>query len=360
MKRRSFIQLSLLVSITTLATIACDQFSSNNNQPIKIGSILTLTGPAGLIGQEILAGQKLAVDYWNSKEGAKIQFVSQDSKNQPKDGLSAYQALKAQGYNFFIANASGVALAIKAEVKGEQDTFIALAAHPRITDPVQSGVFRYSNTATGEAKALSDWISEKSKSSAKKVVLFHSADDYGYAFNKAMTADMARSDFKVVSREFRPEDVSNMRSLVQAILPKEPYIAVVVGAGQPMAQVISVLRTLGYQGSILANVGYALTGVQKSLGKDASNIVYLTLDVNQNKDTEWANQEYKKLYKKDITPDAIIGFNSVSLIVMTAKELKEINPSQVNQNLLSKAESYLGQVQPSNNEIVIKVKTNEN
>jgi ABC-type branched-subunit amino acid transport system substrate-binding protein len=321
---------------------------------VNVASILSLTGPAGQIGQEVLAGQELAVEYWNSREGPSVNLISRDSKGLPKNGLSAFRSLRAQGYENFVANISGVALSIKPEINDES-MLLAIASHPRVTSPANQNVIRYSQTAEEEAKTLSDWISSNDASSAK-VVVFHSSDEYGYAFAEAMRREMPSDS--VLSQEYSGQ-TSNIRSLVQGITPQSAYIPVVVGAGQPMAQVIKALRTSGYEGPILSNIGYALTGVKENLQGEEGEVLYTTLDVETNALTEQAARGYKKKYGRSITPDALIGFHSVSLIVSGYKKLDSPTPSQMSEEISSVASSYFETSQDSSDqEIVVGVQVN--
>jgi branched-chain amino acid transport system substrate-binding protein len=369
MKRRTFIRIGLIAVPVAGGIIACNNKSArqpnetatqspgSSDRVIKIGSILTLTGPAALLGKEMQAGQKLAMEYWNSK-GTKVELVFEDSKNQPKDGLSAFQSLKARGIKLFTANGSGVSLAIKPGIQESEATFLALAAHPGITSPVQPGVFRYSTTAIGEAAALFEWIQ---KSGSKDTVLvFHSADDYGLAFANALQASLKTANITYVTKPYRKEDVPEMRSLVQSALPQGAYLPVVIGAGQPMAQVITVLRSIGYQKTILANIGYALTGVQQQLGTQAGKVAYIEADLPQNPDLEAGAKQYKAAFNKDMTPDAAIGFNAISLLVAACQKLNTVEPSKVNAELTQVAASYFSVKEPiANNEVVIGVKVHE-
>jgi ABC-type branched-subunit amino acid transport system substrate-binding protein len=360
MKRRSVLKLGLTAAAVAAGVVGVKtlrQGGSGDGGAIKIASILTLTGPAGQIGQEILNGQKLAVEYWNTKPGAKVELVAEDSKNQPKDGLSAFQSLKARGFKLFTTNGSGVSMAIKPEIRPEESLLLAMAAHPGLTNPVQPGVFRYSNTATDEARTLVEWI--KASGLKQTVLVFHSADDYGAAFAKGLEESLQPLGLKVVLKDYRKEDVPQMKSLVQAALPKEPYLPIVVGVGQPMAQAIAALRTLEYKGPILTNVGYALTGVAQQLGAQAGKIVFLTLDVTKTADFGWAEQEYKKKFGKDISADAAIGFNAVSLIVSMVRTLKNDDTSKYNQQFIDKANIYLNSEKSSSgHEILVRVRTN--
>lgn len=367
MKRRTFIQLGLIAVPVAGGIIACNdqpkpqttptQSAAGFDQVIKIGSVLTLTGAAALLGKEMQAGQKLAADYWNSK-GAKVELVFEDSKNQPKDGLSGFQSLKARGVKLFTANGSGVCLAIKPEIKESEATFLAMAAHPAITAPVVGGVFRYSTTALGEADALFKWIQ---KSGSKDTVLiFHSADDYGVAFANALQSSLKSINIAFVVKPYRKEDIPEMRSLVQSSLPQSGYLPVVIGAGQPMAQVITVLRSLGYQGTVLANLGYALTGVQQQLGAEAGKVGYIEVDLPKNADLDEGAKLYKTAFGKDITPDAAIGFNSISLLVSACRKVSASEPSKINPELIQVATDYFSVKEKiTNNEITVGVKVRE-
>lgn len=356
------LKIAIAISAAALAVVAAIGLKNNDAKSpkhIKIGSILALTGPAGLIGQEILAGQKLATEYWGARSQFPIDFVFEDSKASPKDGLSAFKSLEARGYSFLIANISGVALAIKPEINSQEESLLAIASHPGIVTPARDGVFLYSQTAQGEAEALSTWFL-KNFDSSRTVVIFHSGDEYGQAFRDAISTQLKRSSIKVVSEQYKPEDVPNMRTLVQSRLPKALYVPVVVGAGHPMAQVISVLREIGYNEAILANIGYALTGIREQLGNNAGKVVYLTLDVPNNEGVEWATKEYSRIHGKKMSPEAMIGFNAVTLFITACEDVGSTSPRVVNASFLAGARKLLGiTAHDSSNALPIAVKVNE-
>jgi ABC-type branched-subunit amino acid transport system substrate-binding protein len=205
---------------------------------------------------------------------------------------------------------------------------------------------------------LFDWIQKSG--SKDTVLLFHSADDYGLAFANALQASLKTANIPVVVKPYRKEDVPEMRSLVQSTIRQGAYLPVVVGAGQPMAQVIMVLRSIGYQGTVLANIGYALTGVQQQLGAQAGKVAYIEVDLPQNPDLEAGAKQYKASFNKEITPDAAIGFNAVSLLVSACQKLNTSEASKLNLELPQMAILYLSMKEPiANNEVAIGVKIRE-
>ena len=67
---------------------------AQTTEPIKIGVVLPLTGPATAIGQENLKGIQLAFDQaGNSVAGRPIQLVVADDQNSPNVGLTEVRRL---------------------------------------------------------------------------------------------------------------------------------------------------------------------------------------------------------------------------------------------------------------------------
>lgn len=287
--------------------------SSSTSESLQIASILALTGPAGQIGSEVQVGQQLATDYWKSN-GVSVKLHYQDCKGLPKEGLTAFQSARLLGYKLIIAHTSGVSLAIKAQSDPSKELIVALGSHPGITSPPKKGVYLYSQTVSGEVSALNNWLKNKQEFSSLPIVVIHPENDYGKAF-----ADIAKEKIgtthNIISASYRSDDLPEIRTFLVANLPEGSYVPIVVGGGKGMEQIITAIRERDYNGVILANIGYALTGVKRNLGTDAGKIVYMTLHVDEGKHVEWATAEYKRQYKKNITPEAIIGFNSVSLLV---------------------------------------------
>ena len=350
---------SLLVLTGVIVGIVFFQQSQHDglkDSPLRIASVLALTGPAGHIGAEIQRGQQLAEAFWDSK-GVSLDIKYQDCKGLPKEGLTAFQSVRLQGYRLVIAHTSGVSLAIKAQVDPSKEFVLALGSHPAITSPPNPSVYLYSQTVSGEVSALLDWLDHHPEFDHMPAVLIHSEDDYGKAF-----ADLARNRLgdsrQLIVASYRNDDLPDMRTFLAANLPAGSFIPIVVGSGKPMGQVIATLRERGYNGAILTNIGYALTGVKDNLGADAGNIVYLMLEVKKGKYTHWAAINYRKRFNKDITPEAIIGFNSISLLAKAVGNSPDVSITDV-RSKIPKVASELLDVTTEDNDIPVKLVVHE-
>lgn len=72
------------------------QTAGSDNNPITIGAVLSLTGPAAKQGEYVKNGMELAVKEINASggmEGRKVKVFYEDDKTNPKDAVSAYNKL---------------------------------------------------------------------------------------------------------------------------------------------------------------------------------------------------------------------------------------------------------------------------
>lgn len=109
MKIRS--RASLVTAVTSSAILVMAGCSSSGgsgggtsgqsgSSPVKIGVVVTLSGPLAQIGQSHLAGAMLAADQLNAKGGAdghKIELVQKDEKADPQATVTDVQQLLGNG-----------------------------------------------------------------------------------------------------------------------------------------------------------------------------------------------------------------------------------------------------------------------
>jgi ABC-type branched-subunit amino acid transport system substrate-binding protein len=88
--------------------------SSKKEETIKIGAVLTLTGPAGDIGIDVRDGMLLAVDEinaWGGINGRYIELIIEDSKTNPQEGKKAFNKIEADHHPLlYVSNLSSVSV----------------------------------------------------------------------------------------------------------------------------------------------------------------------------------------------------------------------------------------------------------
>ena len=111
----------VLVTIGVIAVIVIGVFvylnnAGNEQETLKIGAILPLSGDVAVYGNNTKKGIDLAVDEINKTggvNGKKIEIIYEDSKAEPKTGVTAMHKLIKNKVQAVIDNSvSSVALAI--------------------------------------------------------------------------------------------------------------------------------------------------------------------------------------------------------------------------------------------------------
>lgn len=87
--------LAVAVMLTALIFTAAYQPVGAQQEPIRIGAIIPLTGPAGVSGQAMQKGYQLALDEINRQAvlGRRIELIVEDDKGDPATGAAAYLKL---------------------------------------------------------------------------------------------------------------------------------------------------------------------------------------------------------------------------------------------------------------------------
>lgn len=139
--RKIFLALSLAAGLS-LAHAA---------DPIKIGSFLTVTGPASFLGDPELRTLHMVVEEINAKGGVldrPIQLIHYDTGGNARDALNYVKRLiRSDKVDIIVGGTtSGDTLAVIPEVEKEGMPLISLAGAIEIIDPVKKWVFKVAHT----------------------------------------------------------------------------------------------------------------------------------------------------------------------------------------------------------------------
>ncbi|HMN80062.1 MAG TPA: ABC transporter substrate-binding protein [Burkholderiaceae bacterium] len=152
-------------------------------EAIRIGAILTTSGPAAGLGEPQLKTLKLLVDEANAKGGVlgrKIELVTYDDGADPqKATVFARRLIEADGVHVILGpTASGPSLAIVPIVQQAGITNISFAGAAAIIDPVKSWVFKMPASDAMAARAI---YLDMRREGRKKLAILHDTGGFGRA-----------------------------------------------------------------------------------------------------------------------------------------------------------------------------------
>jgi len=233
---------------------------ANGTASIAIGIGVAQTSNVALLGQEEVAGAKIAEKYFNDKggiNGTPIKLVFQDTGGDEQGAINAFQTLITKDKVVGIVgptlsqqafSADPIADRAKVPVLGPSNTAKGI---PQIGDFIARVSAPVSVVAPNSVKAAL-----KIKPQIKKVAVFYAQND---AFNKSETEIFQQTvkDQKlelVTVQKFQTTD-TDFQSQATAALNVKPDLVIISGLAADGGNLVRQLRELGYKGSIIGGNG---------------------------------------------------------------------------------------------------------
>ena len=189
-------------------------------EPLRVGSILSVTGPAAFLGEDMKAGLQLAVDEINASNGIngrKIAWTFYDAESQTQKAITATRRLISQDHVQLIVsggNMSGIALAMAPMIETAKIPFISSEGALAIVTPVSERHWVFKSTVDDEdvLERIADYLEKKKIS---KVALIADTSGFGQGAVTQMHKVGPRRKLDVVYETFGPADTDMMPQLTR-------------------------------------------------------------------------------------------------------------------------------------------------
>jgi len=328
-----------LVAGTALVLGAFSAFAAD---PIKIGSVLSVTGPAAFLGDPELKTLQLYVDDLNKKGGVlgrQLQLVHYD------DGSDAN---KANGFTKRLieddkvdvlvggtttgATMSSVPLAEKAGIP-----FISLAGAVVIVEPVKKFVFKTPHTDRMAAEKV---FEDMKKRGLTKVALLSETSGFGASGKKETEAVAGKYGITLVANEtYGPKDTDMSPQLTKIKTAPGVQAVFVFGLGQGPAIVTKNYKQLGITLPLYQSHGVASDEFLKLAGSAAEGVrlpspAQLIPEKLPAKDVQKPvvtayEQTYKAAYKADVSTFGGYAYDGLMLAVDAIKRAGSTDKAKV-------------------------------
>lgn len=332
--------------VATLVFAGC-----NNNQTtkqeekIKIGAIVPLTGNAGVLGEYTLKGLQLAVDEQNAKGGLlgkKIELDVQDSKADPKEGVAIIKNMLAQDQKPFLVYSimSGVTMALKPETEKNNILLMSAVGTDKFLENSKFTIRNYvSATTTGQN--LAPYLKDNLK--VNNLIVFYSNNEYGISVKDAVT-NFAEEKGITVSSEPYEETTPDYKSLIAAKINKNTECIYVAGVGKGLGTMIRQIRESGYTGKMVGDQLITFPDVINVAGDALKGIPYLdfAFDVNStNPNTKSFVESFRGKFKTDPENFSVITYDGVKLLFNTIEKNNTLDSTKL-VDALNNTKDYQG------------------
>jgi branched-chain amino acid transport system substrate-binding protein len=293
----------------------------DNQDIIKIGAVLPLSGNLAQLGESGKTGLLLAEEYINSKyDNKKIKILFEDGRAIPTASINAANKLTTlDKIDILFSIISAVDLSIVPIQERERFLMFSHSSHPRLSN-VNDLFFRQSQTVQQESDFILSHID-----STSTLVICYMNDDYGVAFEKEVQSKIQQNRIRDVI-SFLPSE-SNFATIAKKAIDAKPDKIVISAGGSNISNLVKKLREQNYHGEIITALAYAVSGASNST-KDIQNLTMVDFKkVSMEKEFEEFVHVYGEKTGKRIGTAELMFFNSAWIVYLNS--LNGDTPQQI-------------------------------
>jgi branched-chain amino acid transport system substrate-binding protein len=315
-----------------LGLAAAQPAAAVEKEPIKVGALLAVTGPASFLGAPEERTLRLVADAINASggiDGRRIQLIVKDTGGSPEKAVSFAKQLIDEEQVFAIIGpaTSGETMQVKAIAEAGKTLLISCAAAEVIVNPVAAWVF---NVAPKDRYAAEMIFRQMKKRGIKKIGLLSSNTGFGKAGKEQVERGAPAAGIEIAANEVYDKSATDLTAEVtklkaagvQAILnwSIEPAQAIVIKNARQIGLKIPIFQSHGF-----ANIQYARTAGAAAEGVmfPASRIVVadeLPANHPQKPVVSAFRAAYEGRYQEDVSTFGGHAWDALHLLVRAVKE----------------------------------------
>ncbi|MBN1473853.1 MAG: ABC transporter substrate-binding protein [Syntrophaceae bacterium] len=243
--------------------------------PIKIGAILSVTGPASFLGEPERNTALMMVDEINKAggiNGRKIELIVYDTQGDATKAVQAVNRLiKSDKVVAIIGDSTtGNSMAVIPVVEKAEVPIISCAAGVKITDPVKKWVFK---TAQNDSLAVMKIFEHMKEKKIKKIAIITVSDGFGASGREQLKLKAADFGIEIVLDEtYGPKD-TDMTAQLTKIRGSSAQAIVCWGTNPGPAVVARNVKQLGIKMPLFMSHGVSSKKFIELAGEGAEGII---------------------------------------------------------------------------------------
>lgn len=350
MIRRSFCK--TLVATAILATTSF--VASAQNAPIKIGAVLSVTGPASYLGDPELKTLQTYVEKINTEGGVlgrKIELIHYDDGTEAAKANSfAKRLIESDKVDFIIGGTTtGATMAMVPLVEKAEMPFISLAGAVVVIEPVKKWVFKTPHTDRMAAEKV---FADMKKRGITKIALLSDTGGFGQSGRKESKSVIDKYGITLVADEtYGPADTDVTAQLTKIKGTPGVQAIFVFGFGQGSAVATKNYGQLGitvpmYQSHGVASNEYITLSGKAAEGVRMPTPALLVAKSLPDSDPQKAvvvgyDKTYRDKYKSDPSTFGGYAYDALYLAVNAIKKAGSTDKVKV-RDALEQTTGYIG------------------
>jgi branched-chain amino acid transport system substrate-binding protein len=246
------------------------------SEPIKIGAILSVTGPASFLGAPEARTLEMLVDEQNRKGGVlgrKLELIVKDSGASPEKAFSFAKQLIEEEKVFAIIgpSTSGETMKIKGVAEEGKTILLSCAAAEVIVNPVAKHVFK---TPQNDSDAIRKIFGQMKKMKVSKIGFLSSNTGFGNAGKGQVEKLAPEHGITIVANEVYDKAASDLTAEVTKIRAAGAEAILNWSIEPAQSIVIKNARQIGFRGPIFQSHGFGNIKYVEAAGEAAEGVMF--------------------------------------------------------------------------------------
>jgi branched-chain amino acid transport system substrate-binding protein len=310
-------------------------------EPIKIGAILSVTGPASFLGAPEAKTLEMLVAETNKKGGVlghKIQLIIKDSGASPEKAFSFAKQLIDEDKVFAIIgpSTSGETMKIKGVAEAGKTILLSCAAAEDIVNPVAKWVFK---TPQKDSDAVIKIFQQMKKMKISKIGVLSGNDGFGNAGKGQIEKLAPQYGIKIAANEVYDAKASDLTAEVTKIKAADVQAIINWSVVPAQAIVIKNARQIGIKVPIFQSHGFGNIKYVQAAGAAAEGVLFpagrlLVADVLPNSNPQKAllvkyAKDYTSTYKEQPSTFGGHAYDAYTILIKAIENAKSTDKEAV-------------------------------
>ena len=337
---------ALAVMLAALVVLALLPGRGTAAEPIRIGAIFSVTGPAAFLGEPERNTAKMLEEDLNKAGGLlgrKVEVVVYDDETDATKAVTAVDRLIKRDRVAAVVGPSttGSTLAIIPKVEEARIPLVSCAAAKRIGDPVKKWVFK---TPQNDELAVKKIYAYAQKAGVTKLALVTASDAFGAAGREELKALAGQYGLSVAADEvFGPKD-TDMTAQLTKIKGTEAQAVIVWGTNPGPAVIARNRVQLGIKTPLYMSHGVAspkfieLAGPENAEGilLPAGRLIaeeQVPAGHPQKKILAAYIKDYEARFKQPVSTFGGYAYDAIQLIAQAIRNTRSAEPTAIRDGL---------------------------
>lgn len=342
------------LAVATVMGVGLWGASAQAAEPIKIGSVLSVTGPAAFLGDPELKTLQMYIEDINKNGGVlgrPLELVSyDDGSDAAKANSFAKRLIENDKVDVIVGGTtSGSTMSMVPLVEKAEVPFVSLAGAVVIVDPVKTWVFKTPHTDRMAAEKV---FADMQKRGISKVALLSETSGFGQSGKKETEAVASRYGITLVANEsYGPKDTDISPQLTKIKGTPDVQALFVFGLGQGAAIVTKNYKQLGLTIPLYQSHGVASDEFLKLAGEAADGVrlpspaqlipTKLPADDPQKPVVSTYNDAFKARWGQETSTFGGYAYDGLMLVVNAMKAANSAEPAKV-RDAIEATKGYVG------------------